>query len=417
MTVIAWGETAPPGGWLTWPLIRRESRQEGSPAATDERCVLDEHIAERPMPRPPTPPPRQSVSRRRANGPRTEIIREQAGREGRGIYPDERPTGRPSSRLSLPFSAKPPGLPVLWHKTLPARWENERGDDETRPPPPPPPPNPPTSSMILPMCSPPPCAHAHARPSVSGKIMSITGATLRVASSGQTCASGATAISPLNSTLRGLERRAGMRQPLDHSARRQSVLATAPGLGRRSARSPFDRRRMIVAHDIVAGHHVEDDIGTLAVGKVLSSPRRRNLLPCSSPQGLRPASGRRRIFRPTEPAVVTTPTPNAGRVGSRSCRCRKNRHAQQHLAGLQYHTLEDIVPDGEVVFRECGGFGKGEACRQRQCVARVRRPERGTVHADQSSCHWDAPRCACLRLRRSSLWRSSHTTLNGIRST
>jgi hypothetical protein len=44
MTVIAWGGDGASGGWLTWPLPG-EVASKGSPAATDERCVLDEHIA------------------------------------------------------------------------------------------------------------------------------------------------------------------------------------------------------------------------------------------------------------------------------------------------------------------------------------------------------------------------------------
>ena len=49
MTVIAWGGDGASGGRLTWPLPG-EAASKGSPAATDERCVLDEHIALRPMP-------------------------------------------------------------------------------------------------------------------------------------------------------------------------------------------------------------------------------------------------------------------------------------------------------------------------------------------------------------------------------
>ena len=48
-TVIAWGGDGASGGWLTWPLPG-EAASKGSPAATDERCVLDEHIGPRPMP-------------------------------------------------------------------------------------------------------------------------------------------------------------------------------------------------------------------------------------------------------------------------------------------------------------------------------------------------------------------------------
>ena len=72
MTVIAWGGDGASGGWLTWPPPG-EAASKGSPAATDERCVLDEHIAERPM-------PKGKVYRGGAERTGTEIAGRAAGR-------------------------------------------------------------------------------------------------------------------------------------------------------------------------------------------------------------------------------------------------------------------------------------------------------------------------------------------------
>src|SRR5688572_1651966 len=86
-----------------------------------------------------------------------------------------------------------------------ARCESRRGNDGTRAllpySPTPLLPYSPTSSMILPICSPSSMRSCARQASDSGKIMSITGATFRTPRSGQTCASSAAAISPLNSML------------------------------------------------------------------------------------------------------------------------------------------------------------------------------------------------------------------------
>jgi len=78
MTVIAWGGDGASGGWLTWPLPG-EVPSKGSPAATDERCVLDEHIAERPMPPGAHSPQKAKCIEAERNG------REQKSPDGRAL--------------------------------------------------------------------------------------------------------------------------------------------------------------------------------------------------------------------------------------------------------------------------------------------------------------------------------------------
>ena len=96
--------------------------------------------------------------------------------------------------------------------------------------------------------------------------MSSTGATRRAASSGQTCASNAAATAPLNSTVRG-------RSVEPVWTRRLTIILETSALGHRAALrgdlddAPLERGGRVVAADIVAADHVEDDIGTLALGE------------------------------------------------------------------------------------------------------------------------------------------------------
>ena len=91
MTVIAWGGDGASGGGLTWPVARR-GHVQGFPCRHYGRCVLDEHIAKRPMPE------RAKCIEAERNG------REQKSPDGRprgrSIYLDWRLTGRPSSQYS-----------------------------------------------------------------------------------------------------------------------------------------------------------------------------------------------------------------------------------------------------------------------------------------------------------------------------
>ena len=60
----------------------------------------------------------------------------------------------------------------------------------------------------------------------------------------------------------------------------KSALATAPALRGDLHDAAFDRRRVVVARDIVAADHVEDDVGALAVGRLLDRGD-EILAPCS----------------------------------------------------------------------------------------------------------------------------------------
>ena len=93
--------------------------------------------------------------------------------------------------------------------------------------------------------------------------MSMTGWMRRSASSGQTLASSAAAIAALNSTGAGPERRAGMDEPLDHQLGEIGAADRAALRGDLDD-AAFDRRRVVVARDIVAADHVEDDVGAAA---------------------------------------------------------------------------------------------------------------------------------------------------------
>jgi hypothetical protein len=90
-----WGGAGASGGGLTWPVARGGSVQ-GFPCRHYGRCVLDEHIALRPMPQGAHCPHKAKSIRAERNGRKQ---KSPDGRpEGRITYLDERPPGRPSSR-------------------------------------------------------------------------------------------------------------------------------------------------------------------------------------------------------------------------------------------------------------------------------------------------------------------------------
>ena len=99
-------------------------------------------------------------------------------------------------------------------------------------------------------------------------MLSITGATLPLASSGQTFSSSARASSAFTSGRARPQRRAGQRDPLDHQphqvdrglrALQEGDLVDAAILG----------DAVQIALDIVAADHVEDQIDALAAGFLL----------------------------------------------------------------------------------------------------------------------------------------------------
>ena len=66
----------------------------------------------------------------------------------------------------------------------------------------------------------------------------------------------------------GAQRRAGMSEPLEHEAAEIDVAMRA-ALESDLHDAPFDGGCLVVALDIVAADHVEDDVGAAAVGRLL----------------------------------------------------------------------------------------------------------------------------------------------------
>ena len=98
MTVIAWGGDGASGDGLTWPAARR-GRVQGFPCRHYGRCVLDEHIAKRPMPTGAHSPQKAKC-----------IEAERNGREQKS------PDGRPRGRVCLfrLASERPPVFPIFF---------------------------------------------------------------------------------------------------------------------------------------------------------------------------------------------------------------------------------------------------------------------------------------------------------------
>jgi hypothetical protein len=99
-TVVRWGGAGASGGGLTWPVARGGSVQ-GFPCRHYGRCVLDEHIAWRPMPSGLTAPTRQRVSGRSGTDGNRNRRR---GAGNRATYNKLRGLAScPASRLLLPW--------------------------------------------------------------------------------------------------------------------------------------------------------------------------------------------------------------------------------------------------------------------------------------------------------------------------
>ena len=124
------------------------------------------------------------------------------------------------------------------------------------------------TSTILPICALDSMRACAAAACASGKVLSITGFTLPAAISGQTFASTARAIAALSATERGAQRRAGVREALEHDAAEIDRRLRARLEGDLHDAS-VDGGGLVVALDVVAADHVEDDVGALAVGRRL----------------------------------------------------------------------------------------------------------------------------------------------------
>ena len=106
--------------------------------------------------------------------------------------------------------------------------------------------------------------------STSGKVESITGATVRAANSGQTCLVERLGHRRLEGDRPVAQRRAGMGQPLDHQEADRNLGLVAV-LGADLDDAAFLGRGGVVAGDIVAADQVDDDVG--AVASVISLTR------------------------------------------------------------------------------------------------------------------------------------------------
>ena len=97
---------------------------------------------------------------------------------------------------------------------------------------------------------------------------SIAGLTFPAAISGSTLVSTARAIAALSAIERGPQRRAGMGEPFEHQAAEIDTGARRRLKGDLYD-AAFDGGCVVVAIDIFAADHVEDDVGAAAVGRLL----------------------------------------------------------------------------------------------------------------------------------------------------
>ena len=102
----------------------------------------------------------------------------------------------------------------------------------------------------------------------AGRSQSITGFTLPAAINGQTFSSTARAMARLVGDRARAQGRAGVGQALEHEAAEVDCRLRA-ALERDLHDPALDRRGLVVALDIVAADHVEDDVGALAAGRGL----------------------------------------------------------------------------------------------------------------------------------------------------
>ena len=113
--------------------------------------------------------------------------------------------------------------------------------------------------------------------SSSGKVESITGLTRPAAISGNTLASTARAIAALSATERARSVEPVWVQPLEHQAAEIDVRPRR-GLEGDLQDAAFDRRRLVVALDVVAADHVEDDVGAVVAVACLVAATKSSVL-------------------------------------------------------------------------------------------------------------------------------------------
>ena len=124
----------------------------------------------------------------------------------------------------------------------------------------------------------------------SGKVLSITGLTLPAAISGSTCCLDRARDRALVRDRARAQRRAGMGQALEHDAAEiDRGLGTALKGDLHDA--PVDRGGLVIALDIVAADHVENDVGALAAGRGLGGGDEIFGLVVNGDVGAEPAAG------------------------------------------------------------------------------------------------------------------------------
>ena len=227
-----------------------------------------------------------------------------------------------------------------------------------------------TSSTIFPICvlaSMRACASAAL---ASGKVLSITGLDLAGGDERQHALLDRARDRAFVRDRACAQGRAGMGEPLHHDAAEIDRGLRAGEKGDLHD-APVDRGGFVVALDVVAADHVEDDVGALAAGRVFGRGDEIFGLIVNGDVGAELAAGLAFLRR-------AGGRDDAGAEGLGELdrgRADAGRAAvdQQRLAGLEPAALEGVVPDREEGLGDRCGLDQREPCRHRQAVAFVRR--------------------------------------------
>jgi hypothetical protein len=180
------------------------------------------------------------------------------------------------------------------------------------------------------------------------------------------------------------QRRARHGQPTHHDV--PPVDLHAPAAQERDHHEPaFKRQAFQVLLDVVAADHVEDDVDAALAG---------------DPRNLRDEIVRVVVDRmigaerPAKRGLVVAPCRGEhrgaellGKLNGAKADAARAAVDQHFLALLQAPAIDEVVPDGEVIFRQARGFERREALGNRQAEARGRRavfgvPAPGRQRAD-----------------------------------
>ncbi len=218
----------------------------------------------------------------------------------------------------------------------------------------------------------------------SGKVASITDATLRASSSGQTFSCTARATSALNDT--------GRMRSVEPVWVSRFTISTWAGT---SARLPFCvaiwtmrpvlRRGVVVPRDVVSADHVEDHVGAASAGCLLHTGDEVFLAVVHRHVGAeREAAG---AFFGTAGGDDDPGAKRLGQLDRRRTDARSPAVDQRPFAGGEVAALEEIRPDGEVRLGDCRALDEGEAARQGQGVGLVHGGELGIAAAGDECDH------------------------------